>query len=106
MKALIVKVDGTVTVEDMDINNHEAMNAVVGGWIEKVDVGKGFMYVNEEGKLRNLPLNPRMTRWCLEGGHIRPDDFIVGNCVIVGDLDEEGYHGEVNEELVKEFLAS
>jgi hypothetical protein len=106
MKALIVKVDGTAKVEDIEINNHEAINAVVGGWIEMVNVGKGFMYVNEEGKLNNLPLNPRMTKWCLQGGHIHPDDFIVGNCVIVGDIDEEGYHGEVNEELVKEFLAS
>lgn len=104
MKALVVRVDGQTEIVDIEINDHNAINDLVNGWIEMVNLHTGFMYVNEEGKLMNLPVNHKMTRFCLQKGFIRTDDFIVGNAVIVGQLDEEGYHEEVSDTLVEDII--
>lgn len=60
----------------------------VGGNIEIVHVGKGKVFVvNEEGKLKNLPLNPLATedyRRCLN-----TEDYIVGNVLMCDENDIE-----------------
>lgn len=46
----IVTIDGSL----------ESMQALVGGWLEHVQLDDGLdLYCNEEGRLRNLPLNLR-----------------------------------------------
>lgn len=40
----------------------EELQGFVGGLIEFIDLGEGWMIVNEEGKLIDLPFNPKATR--------------------------------------------
>ena len=60
-------------------NTLEALQELVGGYIEVVGIGNGLLLVmNEEGKIRGLPENVR----CLY-------DTIVGPVFITADKDED-----------------
>ncbi len=62
--AKIVKTDGTVT-EVRPKNGIdfvlEELQEIVGGYIEIVNIKDGLMVVNEEGKIKNLPINKLAT---------------------------------------------
>ena len=64
----------------------------VGGYIEAVDIKvaghEATIYLNEEGKMFDLPLNRSVTR--LATGRIFEGDYIAGDVVIVGGVDSEG----------------
>jgi len=47
-----------------------------------------FMLIDEEGKLKNLEHNPEATRIAHENNSIFPSDFIVGDVILVDDVDE------------------
>lgn len=58
------------------------------------------IYVNEEGRLIDLPMN------AVAGGLsflLNGEDFLVGNAIVVGASDEEGYDTDVPEWIV-EFI--
>jgi hypothetical protein len=46
------------------------------------------MLLDEEGKLKGLEFNEEATRIAKEDNLIYPSDFIVGNVIIVDDVDE------------------
>lgn len=77
--------------------------AAVGGLIEAVRLydGKGneyaTAYVNEEGLLIGLPMNPTAGALALLLGN---NPMLVGNMVIVGTSDDEGYDKDINETLL------
>jgi len=70
----------------------EDMQKLVGGYVEALP-GKhrAMLYVNEEGKLHHLPPNPLANRlvrdWAIG---MFPDDFIVGNVLVLGSCDKDG----------------
>lgn len=73
----ILKTDGTT--EAFNDNSLEGMQRVVGGWIEIVPTHDGKdMVINEEGKLKDLPLNEKAT----EMARIFAEDYIVGDVII------------------------
>jgi hypothetical protein len=47
-----------------------------------------LMLLDEEGKLKGLEFNEEATRRAKEDNLIYPSDFIVGNVIIVDDVDE------------------
>ncbi len=61
----------------------------VGGWVEGVTFpNNDYLIINEEGKMKNLPLNKQATEiWrkhFTKETHINGyDDFIVGNAIII-----------------------
>lgn len=59
MTYLIIAVDGTATpfIPKKSKPNLEEMQKIVGGFIERVAVPGGEMWVNEEGLLLSLPVN-------------------------------------------------
>lgn len=80
VKALIVRPDGT-TLHRLIHPTLEALQALVGGWIELVFVTHGvYAYVNEEGKIDGFPANPKATRLAGREGV----DLLVGTVVFVG----------------------
>jgi hypothetical protein len=85
VKALIVRPDGTM-LHRLIHPTLEALQALVGGWIELIFVTHGvYAYVNEEGKLLDLPANHQATYLAgLEGV-----DLISGTVVFVGFKDGE-----------------
>lgn len=75
----------------------------VGGSFQPVEL-KTFgadIYVNEEGKVNELPLNRRATLmlWVIERAW-RNEDTLVGDAVIIGSPDDEGDTQDVPGELV------
>lgn len=61
------------------------LQEVVGGYIEPVWLKDGrVMFVNEEGRLKGLPVNEMATMIALtQGVHFAPNDLIVGPAIIV-----------------------
>lgn len=85
-KAYVYKPDGSVSAyipkgETFDIRE---LQALVGGYIELVDVHEDFYAVcNEEGKQIGLEPNPKATNLAQTKGHFPPDDYFVGTIVFV-----------------------
>lgn len=60
--ALIIKADGTE--KDLPKYDLEALQAIVGGYIEGVHLNDGrLMYVNEDGRMKQLPVNQKATSY-------------------------------------------
>ena len=61
----------------------EELQGFVGGYIERVPLGNDrYMWLNEEGKLHDLPLNERATVLAIGSGAIHPHDCVVGDVLI------------------------
>ena len=87
--ALKVNTDFTTEVLDLSSNEYEQLRDSVGGLIQAVDLREGLtIWVNEEGKLVDLPVNVIGTHlWEKSFGMT---DVILGNCVFTGNSDDEG----------------
>jgi hypothetical protein len=93
---ILIKTDGTVS-EIPNTGYESIKTAIGGGYLEAVPMGNDHSaYIDEEGKLKNLPINPVAT--FLWYKRLRPmNDFLCGDCVIVrstnddGELDGEDY---------------
>lgn len=77
---------------EVDRDDPKAWQALVDGYLETITMPECVMVVNEEGKLRNLPLNIRATdlaldRLRLPGGGV---DEIRGTAIVTGPDDGEG----------------
>lgn len=67
----------------------EELQKLVGGYIERIAMSDGqAMYVNEEGKIKDLPYNIKATTMLKMHGLI-PDDYIVGDVVVVPNEEED-----------------
>jgi hypothetical protein len=83
--ATVLHVDGTRTTvvpQTPPSFTLQEMQALVGGYLEVVALGRGrFLLLNEEGKLQGLPYNARATerarRFLFAG------DYIAGTAVVV-----------------------
>lgn len=60
MKAILVPPKGPCKM--LIINSLEDMQKAVGGYIERIPLPNACGYVNEEGRINGLPLNPRATK--------------------------------------------
>lgn len=84
MKGVVFTTNETMFVKEFEQPLHKSIGEVVGGWIEVV-LPRGLEYpfcfiCNEEGLLRDLPLNAIGSLWygTLQHGHP-----IVGNIVVM-----------------------
>lgn len=83
-KGLVITTDDTMYVQEFGDPLYETVGKVVGGWIEKVSpkgLPQPFCFIcNEEGLLKNLPLN---TMGCIWYGTLDHGCPIVGNIVVM-----------------------
>ena len=100
MNMLVIHTDGRRELKP--IEGLKSLQDAVGGHIEGVRLkDEAFMYVNEEGKMRDLPFNDLATQlWVESYGRT---DYIVGDVAIVGD-DGSGDESDVPEWVVKRFF--
>lgn len=80
-----------------DFPDYQSINTALGGWIEAVPTDERVtIYVNEEGKLLDLPANPiAYAFWqTVDTYHCTTtpgwNDWIAGPAVILGGTDDEG----------------
>ncbi|MDL9980081.1 DUF3846 domain-containing protein [Microbacterium sp. ASV49] len=85
----------------------EDYQAAVGGWIEAVDVPTlgVTIYVNEEGLLRQLPFNSRVSfLWWHHVPGARQKAMLVGDAVLVGLPDRNGDSTDVPKEVIDTLM--
>lgn len=102
MKALVIKTNGEAEVIDQEWS-YEQINETVGGWIEVISFGnnKYFAYANEEAKLLELPVNEIVTgMWYSSGQIVLLGDYISGDVVFFGGIDDNGDNEEVEQSLI------
>jgi Domain of unknown function (DUF3846) len=86
IRAVIVDPDGTIRATEIEASLG-SYQAVVGGYIEGVFGNVATIYVNEEGLLRSLPINPSATLFATRIlGHAGMRLF--GTALIVGPPSE------------------
>lgn len=77
---------------------------LVGGLIDVIDIDNppASLYVNDEGKLLDLPLNRRATvlLWAHHSG-LRFRDFVAGDAFLTGQPDQAGDGTDTPEDLVR-----
>lgn len=84
-----VKITTDKQLSWVDVNELADYQAVVGGYIERVELEDGCsLWLNEEGKLNRLPFNSIATDIALP--RLMFGDTIVGDVVILGPDDGEG----------------
>lgn len=87
----IIKTDDTADIIAANSRpEYDAISAAVGGYIEGVPLEGVTAYINEEGKLNGLSLNRIATIIAHEDQAIMPTDYIVGDMIVFGPLDDEG----------------
>ena len=92
ISALVIQTDGGHEVVDIE-PTLEAFKEAVGGWLEPVSSGEDWLaYVDEEGRIKQLPINTRATALARHLGW--PGDFLVGPVVFVGQ-ERRGEDGAV-----------
>ncbi|QFG05384.1 hypothetical protein 055SW001_73 [Bacillus phage 055SW001] len=78
MKAILKKVGEEPKVIDIEEGN-EPLQKLVGGWIEGVRVAADiYMWVNEEGIIKNLPLNTITHKGEIEVSRLYGDIVVTG----------------------------
>lgn len=100
IKIVVIPADSSQAVEVREIEaTPEVMGGIVGGWLEVVGLTGPLasLYINEEGKLRRLPLNQRATA-LVQRHNAMLGDFIVGDVFIAGPPDLEGNDTDAPEE--------
>jgi hypothetical protein len=104
--ALVIKPgDNHVTRIEVDGNDLEAMQALVGGWLEGFPLLDAQALVNEEGKLSGLQPNVLATRLAHAAAAIHPGDEINGPMVLVS-VQRGGKTGDVPDRLVESLRSS
>lgn len=87
LKVIVANVGELPEVKEID-NTTEARREIVGGWIESVMLGGNVvLWVNEEGMIRDLPIN--FLTFVQENHGLLPVHEIYGN-VFFTSLDESG----------------
>ena len=96
-KGLLIKESGVLQV--FDYTGLESLQEAVGGNIEVVSHKNFSLFVNEEGKLLDLPPNEIATEIVKDS--LANYDFIAGDAVLLGGVDDEGETlGLSDEEIV------
>jgi len=101
MRAITITSNNIVTEIETD-GGYEFIRDFIGGWIEGGSIYNegeviGTMYMDEEGKLMNLPLNEIAT--AVYNNNRSYYDNILGDVIIFGNCDNNGYDTGVTDEL-------
>lgn len=101
MRALKIFTDGNCVVEDLNGDLYHEISTTVSGMVEAVTLDDaGSMYINEEGKLYNLPVNEVATR-LFKTFFPWSNDYIVGNAILFGPVDNMGEETQVTPEIIR-----
>ena len=104
MKTLKITTDNKISIIDVNLDDYRALQQEIGGYIEIVHTGimheyfkaPVLMIVDEEGLIKNLPVNAAASHFygCQNHGHIIAGDAIFAislgeNMTGFGDRDSE-----------------
>lgn len=90
-ESIVIEPDGSVRRQK--IATYEQLNKTLGGYIEAAPTdGSLTLWVNEEGKVKGLPDNPKAQElWRLVDGYgCTSTDWLAGTVVVQGPANDEG----------------
>jgi hypothetical protein len=102
-KGIYLPADELAPLEVRDFADFMDYQSVVGGLFDVVDLPdlSATVYVNDEGLIIGLPVNPRATYlWWLCVPAAREMSFLVGDAVIIGMPDDEGNNTDIPQDLL------
>lgn len=112
MRYAVVKADGThEIVESEERLNYQKIQELVAApgegqsYYQAVGGPNLSILMNENGKYLPLEINRAVTQYARDNGLIWPHDDIRGDCVIVGEADDEGNEKDMDEEVLNNILA-
>lgn len=112
MKYAVVKADGSHEVVETEkrlslqqIQELVAAPGEVGATFQAVGGPNVTILMNENGKYLPLGTNMSVTQYARDRALIWPHDDIRGDCIIVGEPDDEGYEKDVVDEVLNDILA-
>jgi len=92
MNVILITTDGVrkkVNIETFDEARQLVCNYQYNSLAEIVVMSDGtFIVIDEEGKLKNLEINKVATQIAHDNNCIYPSDYIVGDVLLVDDVDE------------------
>jgi len=101
MRALLIEIRSTeiVDVPEDPMGALTYLKDLVGGWIESIPMPMNcHAFINEEGKLIGLPINPLATT--LYNLAVHGSDMVAGNAVVFGPPNEDGDETPVTDEFL------
>ena len=94
---VVIQTDGRIRAGNFD---YQRMVDEVGGFLEVIRFGDGVAYLNEDGKGLQLPYNQKATELALRlSVSLHEGDVIVGNVVVVGDIDDDGNDTDISDAM-------
>jgi hypothetical protein len=113
MNALIVPADPQERVRVVDLNSGDGSLAnlqhAVGGLVDVVAHPEGDIWINDEGRINDSPVNVRVTHWVLNDsamakeGQVGEWSVLYGDIAVTGPPDREGETTPVDPKLVAYF---
>lgn len=103
VKGIYLPADELAPLEVREFADFTDYQAAVGGIFDVVDLPDlgASIYVNDEGLVIGLPMNPRATYlWWMCVPNARNNAFLVGDAVLIGATDEDGNDTNLPEELL------
>jgi len=88
------ELDQPLRREELEATDLGAFQRLVGGRIEPVELylPNGTLYLNEEGKNEEMPVNQRATALASVHNRLfRGNDYVAGDAVVVGPLNGRGH---------------
>jgi hypothetical protein len=111
MQVVVIPANGAKVayVDKLDAITYKFLSDKVGGMVEVVGLGpvntaEMSMYLNEEGKIMRLAKNSRATSLAKRHGAISLMDYIAGDAVVVGAVDEDGEDTGLEQEQIDELM--
>ena len=103
-KVAIITTEGDISIKENDNEfvDYETLSSGVGGMIEAVSMKKFDLWCNENGMAEGLEINPIATR--LYADAFGFTNYILGNVVITGGVDDEGETLGLTDEQVEIVL--
>lgn len=113
MRALLIPADPTKPVSVIDLNagpgSLKNLQGAVGGYVEVQAHAEGDLWLNEEGRLIDLPINVRANRFLLSDSQLAKEHevsergIMYGDVVMTGPPDREGDSTPVSQEMIDYF---
>lgn len=94
-------VDERVIVKEVENRLEPMSDAIGGGYIENISGDGWSAYLDEEGKLKGLPVNVRATFFATSILGWPSNDLLCGQVVFMGPVDRDGYDTSVPQKLIK-----
>jgi hypothetical protein len=102
-QAVLIPVDGDLKIHEVE--GYKDLQSLVEGNIQLIELNKKMTaYINEEGKIFNLPLNSRATHLCRQNSAIFESDYIVGPMIILGPVQDDGDDSSLDPALIRDLF--